>query len=123
MVSVAPLSAAPSRNEAKELPLVAEVAPGTAVSRKLKPALPAMFCWPKPAACWLSKAYPNFMVWEPWMKLKSSLMAHIGCSVPLYAVLPQPVNSLKLTFGKFTLQSTALGMQTLLFQFWPTLGE
>ncbi len=56
MVSVAPVCAAPNRNDANELPLVSVVTPGTAVSRKLKPALPAMFCWPNPSATWWSKS-------------------------------------------------------------------
>ena len=34
----------------------ASVTPGTAVSRKLNVACPAMFCWPKPLARWLSKS-------------------------------------------------------------------
>ena len=83
MVSVAPLSALPNRKDAKALPLVAVVTPGTPVSRKLKLAWPEMFCCPKPLARWLVKAYPNFMMCAPRTQLKSSLMDQLGCSVPL----------------------------------------
>jgi hypothetical protein len=39
--------------------------------------------------------------------------------VPLRALPPQLLNSLKLTIGKFLLQSKALGKQTLSFQPFP----
>ena len=50
-------------------------------------------------------------------------MAQLGCSVPLYVVLFQPVYSVIAIFGKFTLQSTAPFMQTLSFQFCPVAPE
>ena len=50
-------------------------------------------------------------------------MHQLGCSVPLYVVLFQPVYSVIPIFGKFTLQSTAPFMQTLSFQFCPVAPE
>jgi hypothetical protein len=46
-----------------------------------------------------------------------------GCSVPLSAAPPQEDNSENETLPRLTLQSTALMIQTLLFQFLPTLTE
>src|SRR5258706_6067431 len=123
MVSVLPVSAAPSRNEANELPLVSVVAPGTDVSRKSKPALPAIFCWPKPFACWRSKVKPDLSVCEPLLIVTSSLIENLGCSVPLSAAPPHVENSENAMLPRFTLQSTALGMHTLSLQFAPTFGE
>ena len=56
MVSVRPLSATPSRNEANELPppVASVAAAGIDVPLNEKPARPAMSCWPKPFACWRS---------------------------------------------------------------------
>src|SRR6185295_7055493 len=47
----------------------------------------------------------------------------LGCSVPLSAVPPHVENSVKVSAPMLTLQSTEFGMQTLLFQSWPTFGE
>src|SRR2546425_2396461 len=125
MVSVLPLSAAPSRNDANELPpaLASVVAPGMPVSRKLKPALPPISCWPKPFACWRSKVKPAFHVCGPRTNVTSSFTEILGCSVPLSAAPPHGENSVKVRLPMFTLQSTALGMQILSFQFPPTFGE
>ena len=125
MVSVLPLSAAPSRNDANELPppLASVVAPGIAVSRKLKPARPPISCWPKPFACWRSKVKPVFHVCDPRTKVTSSFTEIRGCSVPLSAVPPHVENSVNVSAPMFTLQSTEFGMQTVLFQSWPTFGE
>src|SRR5580765_2787195 len=113
MVSVLPVSAAPSRNDANELPppLANVDAPGTAVSRKLKPARPPISCWPKPFACCRSKVNPDLIVCDPRLIVRSSLTENLGCSVPLYEDPPHVANSVKETMPKFWLQSTAFGMQ------------
>src|SRR5436190_24356145 len=62
------------------------------------------------------------MEWVETTIEKSSLTDRRGCSVPLSAAPPQPENSEKLICPKFTLQSTAFGMQMpLSFQLPPTL--
>src|SRR6266850_4246944 len=113
MVSVLPVSAAPSRNDANEFPppLASVVAPGTAVSRKLKPARPPISCCPNPLACCRSKVKPDLIVCEPLLTVRSSLIENRGCSVPLYDDPPHVANSEKETMPKFWLQSTAFGMQ------------
>src|SRR6266511_2279332 len=125
MVSVRPVSAAPSRNDANELPpaVASVVAPGIPVSRKLNPARPPISCWPKPFACWRSKVKPDFHVCDPLTSVTSSLIENRGCSVPLSAAPPHVENSENVSAPMFTLQSTALGMQILLFHSWPTFGE
>ncbi len=64
-VSVCPLMASPSRKDAKELPLLNDVSPGTLVPRKLKLAWPAMFCSPNPVEGWVWKLNPNLKAWFP----------------------------------------------------------
>ena len=123
MVSVRPLSAAPSRNDANELPLVSVVAPATAVSRKEKPARPPISCWPKPLACCRSKVKPDLNVCDPRLSVMSFLIEKRGCSVPLSAEPPQVANSENEMIPMFTLQSTAFGMHTLSRQLPPTFGE
>src|SRR5438128_1488682 len=125
MVSVLPLSAAPSRNDANELPpaLASVVAPGMPVSRKLKPARPPISCWPNPFACWRSKVKPAFHVCDPRTSVTSSFTEILGCSVPLSAAPPHGENSVNERLPMFTLQSTALGIHTRSCQFPPTFGE
>jgi hypothetical protein len=50
LASVPRLSAQPSRKDAKELPRVNDVAPGTLAPKKLYPAVPEICCSPMPTA-------------------------------------------------------------------------
>ena len=63
-------------------------------------------------------SHPNLLSYRSSGEVTSGPSA--GC---LYIAMELASNSLKERLGKLTLQSTALGMQTLLFQSPPVFGE